>query len=272
VLRHATEPRIKIGLSVNPAQRARSLRDPINYARSLQMPVEAQDLHGAEKTLHFIARAFAINNLPNADGSTEWFRDDALPVVIDALPALGLTVFEPMKIPVATSVQSPERAERERQQQAEDDAQNARALALLTILVEKMRATGRIARRRSVESAFTTEIVYLATSGEVDSELSEIIHNCITYNGELRLERRGYGSIIACAACGITDGWAVLHVCGFIDPIRKVAVFNAKTHVTTIEPRDFDDHPIVVAARAIMEAIDELPPDATLLSHSEGWA
>jgi len=68
---------------MNPRVRGQSLPDNIDFDRSLQIAVSHQWASRVEKTFHYVARAFAIAEPHRLDGSTEWFADNALPVLID---------------------------------------------------------------------------------------------------------------------------------------------------------------------------------------------
>jgi hypothetical protein len=81
VLQHAYEDRIKIGYSVNPVARARSLPDQIDYDRSFQLAIDGRCVTRVEKMLHFAARRFRVTPEHDGDGSTEWFAPEAIRVV-----------------------------------------------------------------------------------------------------------------------------------------------------------------------------------------------
>src|SRR5664279_2038405 len=103
ILQHATDNRVKIGRSINPFSRARGLPDEIDLDRSLQMGVESRWVGKAERTLHFVAREFAVDIDHNGDGKTEWFSAEALPVVlafVDSNPSVfgGATFLEISRI------------------------------------------------------------------------------------------------------------------------------------------------------------------------------
>jgi hypothetical protein len=82
VLQHANEQRIKIGRSIRPGVRARNLPDTIDLGRSLQIEVDRRRAHEIEAALHNVARKFAVKVDHNGDGSTEWFDEKALPIVL----------------------------------------------------------------------------------------------------------------------------------------------------------------------------------------------
>lgn len=73
LIRHAMEPRFKIGKSKHPIKRSSAFRESLDYDNSLQIRVGGRAL-GLEKGLHALFDNFRLPPVSDCDGATEWFR------------------------------------------------------------------------------------------------------------------------------------------------------------------------------------------------------
>lgn len=131
LIRHATEPRFKIGKSNEPIGRSKSFGDDLDLENSLQIHL-GHRAYGIEKGLHAILDAYRLPPVSTNDGATEWFRLECwnrclaffeqhndliseLPTCIQPPPATILTAAEKAN-------RRQQRIDAERKQQREIDA------------------------------------------------------------------------------------------------------------------------------------------------------
>lgn len=75
LVRHATEPRFKIGKADNPLFRSKSFGENLDLESSLQIHL-GHRAYGIEKGLHSIFDAYRLPPVSANDGATEWFQLD----------------------------------------------------------------------------------------------------------------------------------------------------------------------------------------------------
>lgn len=75
LLVHAHLPRFKIGVSSNPAQRAKDLRQPFDLAMSRQFGFTKSEAYRVEDDLHnrYEALNLDVSTIGKCSGQTEWF-------------------------------------------------------------------------------------------------------------------------------------------------------------------------------------------------------
>jgi hypothetical protein len=150
ILQHAKEERIKIGRSVAPFSRARSLPDTIDYGRSLQLQVESRWAGRVEKTLHFVARDLAVSlDQKGGDGASEWFEARALPIVVafiernpEMFPNGGFVALEQPRIDLSTH--AARRAAERAQWEARVEQTNRETIEALRNFVAELGEIGRL--------------------------------------------------------------------------------------------------------------------------------
>lgn len=204
ILHHGHEPILKIGLSVNPFGRARSLPEPIDYARSLQMAVDPQWVHRIEKTLHFAAREFAIEPDVRGDGATEWFREEALEVVLAFVErnaeVFGHARFAPLTIPDFRKPKPAVAAARPdflKQMVLNAHTYNDRALAALSTAIKRMSEVGRVYGCAGDGLYSDSTLIACVTDHSIVDDLyaqvCELHRESVVLIGELSLRKKGVG-------------------------------------------------------------------------------
>lgn len=88
--------RFKIGVSVDPVRRARTLKQNFNLYMSVQTGFNRTEAYSVERLLHDLYADLNIDErvLGMVDGKTEWFCFDAYPAcfgVLQSLPAVVAT-------------------------------------------------------------------------------------------------------------------------------------------------------------------------------------
>lgn len=73
LIRHATEPRFKIGKADDPFWRSKSFGEELDLERSFQIHL-GHRAYGIEKGLHAIFDIYRLPPISMNDGATEWFR------------------------------------------------------------------------------------------------------------------------------------------------------------------------------------------------------
>lgn len=81
VVHHPSEPRFKIGTSMDPGNRLNTLGllEKSNFKNDFYFRCYAHDIRLIESSLHKLLARFRIKGLPRSDGSTEWFMASAYP-------------------------------------------------------------------------------------------------------------------------------------------------------------------------------------------------
>lgn len=91
LLRHAEEPRFKIGHSIDPEGRIYELCEPVTAERSMKIRFPQSEARAAERVLHFMFRAHRLEGVQPEGGVnagwTEWFCESAFDEVLAFLIA-----------------------------------------------------------------------------------------------------------------------------------------------------------------------------------------
>lgn len=120
LVRHATEPRFKIGKADDPFLRSKSFGENLDLESSLQIHL-GHRAYGIEKGLHAIFDAYRLPPVSANDGATEWFQlecwDQCLAFfnqhndLIGALPG-SIPKPAPTSVTVLTAEEKAERRQR----------------------------------------------------------------------------------------------------------------------------------------------------------------